>query len=324
MRLSQFQRPSYKFENIAVKYLTENKSKISIKTEAYLLNAIMPFIGHLSLEKIHDESLKSFIQARKKQGRKNKTVNASLALVKQILNLAAKKWRDEKGRTLLEVSPVISMLHLNDVRKPYPISWAEQRILIPQLPAHLQRMILFSLNCGVRDNVVCNLRWDWEKKVEELGCSIFMVPKEFVKGRKSWKPLICNKVAQSIIEEQRGIHDEFVFTYCRGKKSLPQPVGSMYNNGWKNARKAIGLPELTVHDMRHTVGMRLREAEVREETIADILWHSRKSMTAHYTLALAQELLIALNKITEESNRINVNLEMLFREKPTPFKVPPK
>ena len=67
--------------------------------------------------------------------------------------------------------------------------------------------------------------------------------------------------------------------------------------------------------MRHTVGMRLREAEVREETIADILWHSRKSMTAHYTVALAQELLIALNKITVESNRKNVNLEMLFREK---------
>lgn len=29
-----------------------------------------------------------------------------------------------------------------------------------------------------------------------------------------------------------------------------------------------------INDLRHTVGMRLREAGAREETIADILWHT--------------------------------------------------
>lgn len=315
LRQAQYQRPHYMFEPIAVKYLLENEEKLSIQTEAILLDAIMPFIGHLNLEQIHDDTLQSFIKARKEAGRKNKTVNASLAVVRHILNLSARKWRDEKGRTLLETAPLISMLSLEDARKPRPISWTEQRNLLPKLPAHLQRMALFDLNTGARDDVVCNLRWEWEVKLEELGCSVFIVPPRYVKGRKGWRPLVCNRVAQSIVEELRGKHPEFVFTYQRGKEHKPHAIETMNNNGWQTARKLVGLQDVRVHDLRHTLGMRLREAGVREETISDILWHTRGTMTAHYSVAQVRELLDALNLITDESNRTNASLEMLFREK---------
>ena len=315
LRQAQYQRPSYKFEPIAAKYLLENEFKLSIQTEATLIEAIMPFIVHLNLEQIHDDTLQLFIKARKEQGRKNKTVNASLAVVRHILNLSARKWRDDKGRTLLETAPLISMLPLDDARQPRPISWIEQRNLLPRLPAHLQRMALFKLNSGVRENVVCNLRWEWEVYLKEIGCSVFIVPPRYVKGRKGWRPLVCNRVAQSIIEEQRGKHSEFVFTYQCGKNNEPHAVEAMNNTGWQSARNAVGLQDVRVHDLRHTVGMRLREAGVREETISDILWHSRKTMTAHYSVSQVIELLDALNLIADESNRTNANLEMLFREK---------
>jgi integrase len=323
-RRFETERPSYTFESIAAKYLLENENKISIQTEATMLEAIMPFIGHLKLQQIHDETLQPFISARKQTGRKNKTVNASLSVVRHILNQATRKWRDDKGRTYLESSPVITMLPLDDVRMPRPISWAEQRKLLPRLPAHLQRMVLFSLNCGVRDDVICNLRWDWEIYIKNLACSVFIIPAEFVKGRKSWKPLICNRVAQSIIEEQRGKHEEFVFSYQKGKLHKPKNVETMNNSGWQNARKAVSLQDVRIHDLRHTVAVRLREAGVRQETVADILWHSNSSMTAHYSVAQVKELLDALNLIADETNRVNANLEMLFREKAeslqSPFK----
>ncbi len=315
LRVAQYQRPRYKFEKIAAKYLLESEEKLSIQTEATLLEVIIPFIGHLNLEQIHDETLQSFIKARKTQGRKNKTINASLGVVRHILNLAARKWRDSQGRTYLETAPLISMLSLDDARKPRPISWGEQRKLLPKLPAHLQRMALFSLNSGVRDDVVVNLRWEWEVYVKELECSVFIVPPRYVKGRKCWRPLVCNRVAQSILEEQRGRHPEFVFTYQRGKHHEPHAIETMNNNGWQKARKSVGLQDVRVHDLRHTVGMRLREAEVREETIADILWHSRGSMTGHYSVGQVREYLDALNLIADESKRSNANLEMLFREK---------
>lgn len=321
---AKYRRPSYQFEKVAAKYLLESEGKISLQTEATLLEGIMPFIGQLNLEQVHDDTLQPFIKARKKLGRKNKTVNASLSVVRHILNLAARKWRDAQGRTWLESAPMISMLPLNDVRRPRPISWAEQRKLLPLLPPHLQRMVLFDLNTGVRDDVVCNLRWEWEIFLKELECSVFIVPPRYVKGRKEWRPLVCNRVAQSIIEEQRGKHSEFVFTYQRGRNHEPHAVETMNNNGWQTARKAVGLQDVRVHDLRHTVGMRLREAGVGQETISDILWHSRGTMTAHYSVAQVRELLDALNLITDESNRMNANLEMLFREKAeslqSPFK----
>ena len=101
----------------------------------------------------------------------------------------------------------------------------------------------------------------------------------------------------------------------------------MSNNGWQRARKAAGLPDLHIHDLRHTVGMRLREAGVREETIADVLWHTRRGMTAHYSVAQIEELLDALERITDERSRTNRSLEMIRREqlgKSSPQKVPTK
>jgi hypothetical protein len=44
-------------------------------------------------------------------------------------------------------------------------------------------------------------------------------------------------------------------------------------------------------------------------------------MTAHYSVAQVHELLDALNLISEDSNRTNASLEMLYREMRSPFKV---
>jgi hypothetical protein len=93
-----------------------------------------------------------------------------------------------------------------------------------------------------------------------------------------------------------------------------RPIETMNNTGWQNARKAAGLGDLHVHDLRHTVGMRLRETGVPEGTIADILWHSKKSMTQHYSMAQIVELHGALEKIKADSGAWNKSLATLRLE----------
>ena len=107
----------------------------------------------------------------------------------------------------------------------------------------------------------------------------------------------------------------------RRKKRKPGPIETMNNTAWQRARTEAGLDDLHVHDLRHTVGMRLREAGVKEETIADILWHNRRGMTAHYSMAQIVEIRDALELITDERNRFNKSLATLIREK-SPQKVP--
>lgn len=319
------QRGTWTFEQAAARYLELYQNKQSIVSDVYHLKPIMPFIGKLKLGQIHNETLKPFIEARKKAGRKNKTVNLSLEKVRRILNLCARDWRDENGHTWLATPPLITMLPLTDQRPPRPLMWAEQRKLLPCLPDHLAEMALFDLNTGARDEVVCNLQWSWEVPIPQLGISVFVVPKEHVKGeekRKTDRVLVCNTVAQSIVERQRGKHETHVFVYRRERvknkhlepKMAYRPVEVMNNTAWQNGRKKAGLGDLHVHDLRHTVGLRLREAGVPESTVSEVLWHANKSITGHYSMAQIVEVFEALEKIKDETNRWNMSLQSLIRE----------
>lgn len=178
--------------------------------------------------------------------------------------------------------------------------------MLPLLPTRLARMALFILNTGVRDDVVCSLQGDWEirLKLDEIEVSVFEVPREHVKGRnKACDYVVCNSISQSVVDAMRGLHDQHVFVWRRERTSqkklkrretkaaMPyRPIEAMNNNGWQRARAKAGLGDLHVHDLRHTVDMRLREAGVPESTIADLLWHSTKTMTRHYSVAQIVEL----------------------------------
>ena len=308
------------FEQAAVRYVETHKDKVSIATDAYLLQGVMPFIGSMHLMQVHDGTLAAFIEARLAAGRAHKTVNLALAIVRRILRLSATRWRDANGLTWLEQAPYITMLPLvGHQREPRPITWQEQRKLLPELPAHLARMALFVLNTGVRDDVVCSLQWNWEIRVPQLGISVFEVPKEHVKGRRRSRVVVCNSVAQSVVESVRGQHETFVFVWRRERRvriDLPptmsyRPIEMMNNTAWQRARRACRLEGLHVHDLRHTVGMRLREAGVAESTVADILWHSTRSMTHHYSVAQIVELHSGLEKIKDDNGRWNKSLAML-------------
>ncbi len=315
----------------ATRYLLEEEraGKPSLATESYLLEPVVACVGHLPLDQVHDGTLRPFVDQRLAQGRAHKTVNLSLGVVRHMLNRACRKWRVDVGggRTvpvLLQV-PLLTMLPLNGYqRDPQPISWAEQRSLLALLPPHLARMALFTLNTGARDNVVVNLRWEWEIRVDlgDVQCSVFEVPRQYVKGRKSEGYVVCNAVAQTIVEQLRGQHDEFVFVWRRERvkdfdkePAMPyQPIESMNNTAWQTARRKAGLADLHVHDLRHTVGMRLREAAVEEDTRADILWHVRPGMTAHYSEAQIREIRTALELIKDETGRQNRSLRSLAKE----------
>lgn len=331
------QRTAATFNQAAAHYISLHEQKASLETEIYMLKSVMHYIGHLDLRHVHDGSLAPYKAQRLADGRAHKTINLALGVVRRILNLAATSWRDDVGKTWLDQAPLITLLPLvGHQREPSPITWAEQRALLPKLPTHLANMTLFTLNTGVRDDVVCSLKWAWEIKVPELGVSVFEVPRQHVKGRKKSRVVICNSVAQSVVESVRGQHEEFVFVYRRERvKNLTQApempyrrIQTMNNSGWQTARKAVGLDDLHVHDLRHTVGMRLREAGVPESTIADILWHSTKTMTQHYSVGQIVELHQALEKVKDDAGRWNKSLATLKREQVgafgevTPPKVP--
>lgn len=80
----------------------------------------------------------------------------------------------------------------------------------------------------------------------------------------------------------------------------------MSNTAWQSVRREAGLGDLHVHDLRHTVGMRLREAGLPESAISDLLWHATKTITLHYSVAQVVELHTALQNIRADDRPAGV------------------
>jgi integrase len=297
-------RPKRTFREAATKYLNENQHKRRISDEATHLRQLDRFIGALPLESIHIGTLQPFIEARRTQGLKTKSINLALGVVRHILNLAASEWMDEYHLTWLSSAPKIKLLRVDDARPPYPLSWEEQTRLFRELPSHLARMALFKVNTGCREQEVCGLRWEWEEKVPELNTSIFIIPGQRVKNGEE-RLVVLNRVARSVIEEVRGGHPEVVFTY-QGK-----PIAGINNTAWQSARKRVGLPQVRVHDLKHTFGRRLRAAGVSFEDRQDLLGHKAGRITTHYSAAELQNLMDAAEKVCGENSRKSPALVML-------------
>ena len=302
------------FADGAAQYLKEIQHKRTADTIAFHIKLLLPFIGLLPLEQVHDATLEAFKGERLEgldfgNGKPPKpvsptTVNRSLEVVSTILNRAARAWRDEKGRPWLSVAPPLITRLDESPRPAYPLDWDEQDLLFQELPVHLQEMANFAVATGLRDDNVCGLRWSWEKIVPEVGRSVFIIPAGVFKTKVP-HVVILNDAAWSIIESKRKVKElakslgeevtDFVFAYtAKGKTGRIETIN---NNGWQNARKRVGLTQVRVHDLRHTYASRLRQAGVVREDRAALLGHEARSMPEHYATA-------DIGRLIELSNRV--------------------
>jgi len=167
----------------ATKYLNEHLHKRSLERDARGLQSLDSYVGNLPLSRIHQDSLGKYVQARLKAKISPGTINRDLAVVRRILILAARAWRDESGHTWLETAPLLRMLPHENARQPYPLSWEEQRPLFSELDGHLAHMALFKVNTGTREQEVVQLKWEWEVKLPEQEKSVFVIPARIVKNK---------------------------------------------------------------------------------------------------------------------------------------------
>lgn len=303
-------REEHTFREAATRYLEENQHKRSLERDARALATLDPYIGELPLQRVHHDTLQHFVRARLGAGISPGTINRDLAVVRRILNLCARLWRDASDRTWLETPPLIQMQRHPNKRQPYPLSIEEERLLFSELEGHLARMALFKVNTGLREQEVVNLRWAWEMKVPELETSVFIIPRDFVKNGLD-RYVVLNRIARSVIESCRKEHPEFVFT--RDGK----PVAGINNSGWKAARRRAGkryveqfnrpcpagFRSIRVHDLKHTYGHRLRAAGVGFEDRKLLLGHKSNHVTTHYSAPELGALIRASEMVCDLGSR---------------------
>jgi len=289
-------RPSRTFEQAAAKYVLENRHKRSIGDDVARLRGLMPWIGHVPIDRIHMGLLHPWIEHRRQAGRAAGTINHGLQVIRRILNLASGEWMDEQGLTWLAAPAKIKLLPNTQKRQPYPLSWDEQTRLFGELPDHLAEMALFTVNSGCRDAEICNLQWAWEAEVPQLATSVFIIPGQRVKNGDE-RLVVLNRIAWSVVNARRGQHPTHVFAY-EGK-----PLARMLTAAWKRARLRAGLAHVRVHDLKHTFGRRLRAAGVSFEDRQDLLGHRSGRITTHYSAAELSRLIEAANSVCDRDGK---------------------
>jgi integrase len=177
-------------------------------------------------------------------------------------------------------------------RKPRPISWDEQELLLKSMPGYLSEMVLFALNTGLRDQEICGLKWSEECKVSGLDTTVFIIEESRTKNNRE-RIVPLNSVARSIVASRRDNKSEYVFDF-KGRK-----LERMNNRAWRMAREANDLKSVRVHDMRHTFGMRLRAAGVSIEDRQDLFGHHAGRITTHYSKVEISHLIDCVELLCE-------------------------
>ncbi|MFC5303074.1 tyrosine-type recombinase/integrase [Azospira restricta] len=318
------ERQKRTFREAALRYVEENAHKRGIAREVLAIKQADPFIGETAIDRIYSETLEPMKKAlaekgaKKKTGLKARSINIILDTVARILKQAARRWRDENGQTWLAEAPIIDKLPETDKRQAYPLSWAEQKLLLSEMDGEIAKIALFLLNSGAREQEPCKLQWDWEVPIPELGTSVFVVPADFggrseAAGVKNGEDhlIVMNSVAKSVIDGQRGKDDCYVFPSPKLKGGKVGPRHRLNNSGWRNGRKRAaeryrdeigkeapeGFKYVRVHDLKHTYGRRMRAAGIAFETRQVLLGHTNGSVTTHYSAAEIKELIDAAERV---------------------------
>lgn len=273
--------PVVTFRDATLKYVSEKKGKRSIDMDMQAFQRVEPYIGDMDIRQVHSGSLTKFIADRQQAGCKNNTINRELASIRQVLSRAGRVWRHDNNLPYIEAVPLIEMLP-DDSREPHQVSESEQQQLFGDLAAPYANYAMFLVNTGVRCREGLKLQWDWEL-ADSPG---FSVPASSHKNGKK-RIVICNSIARSIVDGQRGRDSKLVF-----------PIKEQaFRMAWDRARVRQGLDHIRRHDLKHTFGARLRAAGVGFADRKDLLGHKQSDITDHYCKAELDSLVTAAEKV---------------------------
>jgi len=292
------------FAEAAARYLAELQAKDKGRI-ARLIESTFPYIGHMRVIDVDDESMQQFKEDRR-LGRPpfNRpammgTINKELTQVVTILNKACRVWRWIPSAAKLEYVKGAR-------RQPYPLSWEEQDRLFRCLPTGWDvGVALFAVNTGCRKSEIFNLKWTDLRRMPEIGPDIIVgIVRESKNGHQ--RAIIMNSYARKAVEYQRKAQaklgqSEWVFPSMAGNNRFGRSRGG---NVWQQAWKLAGLPSdpmirKGMHNARHTFAHRLRAAGVPAEDRNALLGHANTDLSTHYAQPDIERLLAHAEKVCE-------------------------
>lgn len=259
-------------ELVQDRYLPHVKSyKRSWCTDETVLRVhVLPTLGSQYVDLVRAEPIAALVERMRQQGYATGTTNRVVIVLRHVFNLA-RKWR-VPGVT---ENPTAGINLAPDVNRERFLSLEEAQRLIASIEQDenevAAKAILLLLLTGGRRNEITYARWeyvDWNKKT-------LLVPLS-----KSGKPrsIALNAVA---IELLNSIRRDSTSAYVFPSPVTGKPSPSLYFP-WQRIRTRAGLPDLRLHDLRHSFASFLVNKGVSLYVVQGLLGHAHTRYTQRY------------------------------------------
>jgi integrase len=256
---------SMKFEDLAEKYI-ELHAKVHKRgwkkaDKIYLGCHLVPYFRGYEIARINSEYIEGYKKQRLCEGVKKSTVNREMSCLRLIFNKAI-------GWGYLDESPMkdFKFFSEKDNFMERVLSPEEEKRLLENCTSRaVKDFIVFGLNTGMRKSEILSLEW---KNVSLEQRAILVTMTKSGKNRE----IPINDILYSLLARLRGSNG--------GERMFP------YTNvywSFKKAARLAGIPEVRLHDLRHTFATRLIESGVDIITVRDLLGHSQSAVTERYT-----------------------------------------
>jgi integrase len=276
-------------EFVRDRYLPHIKSyKRSWTTDETVLRVhVQPVLGATFIDVLRADQIMTIVQNMQKKGYATGTTNRVVIVLRHLFNLA-RKWR-VPGIT---ENPTAGIALAPDVTRERFLSFEDMQRLIVSIEKDENRVaaraIMLLLLTGARRNEITQARWDyvdWEKR------------KLLVPLSKSGKPrtIALNNAALELLRRMRS---EIPGPYIVPSGVTGAPPPSLFFP-WNRIRERAGLPDLRLHDLRHSFASFLVNRGISLYVVQELLGHGHARYTQRYAHLLPDTLHEAAESVGE-------------------------
>ena len=239
---------------------------------------LLSLFGGRYLHEITTKYIEDYVAQRRRgnyqKGRRKRpvtpgTVNRDLACLKVLFRKAV-----EWGH--LEVSPTDSVKMLKEIpNAPRLLESEEVTHLLEEMPDHQKALIATVVYAGLRREELFHLQWqdiDW--KASEL--HVVSRQDHPTKNNESRTIPMNDLVVETLKRNPRHITSDLVLARDDGK------AYKTMKGGFDAVLEKAGLPQIRIHDLRHSFASNLVIAGVPLNVVQELLWHKDINMTMIY------------------------------------------
>jgi len=262
----------HSFDELKERYMEAHskrtKAEGSIIRDEYSFKQLDKSFAGQSLKDVTPARISEHKDRRRHEGASEGTLAKELQLLRNALNIAMREWEWIETTPFLKVKIEVPK---NAIER-FLTSDEEVRLL-NECPDWLKEIVVFAINTGMRRNEILTLKWpqvDLDRRVLTL----------LITKNKDKRGIPMNATVQELLRSKatKRKNSGYVFPSEVGNQIDPHNM----ERAFRKARKAAGLNDVRIHDLRHTAASRMAQAGIDIYKVGTILGHKDVRMTMRY------------------------------------------